>query len=311
LVRVFAHQGVVAMLGAKSLEYWAFTGDASFPFARVLSSQFGWGIAALNSIAAVESYGVALMRRRGGGLAVCRIGGGEPELISPPEICALFDAYDVSGDVTDAVGTGFSIAGHPMYQITFPNAGASWLLDMRNGVWSQRKSYELTYYRGVYGVRHLGATYWGDYKEGIIWKQSAPTITSDKSMDWSSVVWIEGQDAQSVDRPVPFEVVSEHIHAAQNRRFNLDWLEIGMEAGVGTDSGQGLTPVAMLSISQDRGKSFGDELQASIGPTGAYRQRVRWHRLGQYRDAVAKIRITDPVPRVITDEVTAVRGGVH
>jgi hypothetical protein len=51
------------------------------------------------------------------------------------------------------------------------------------------------------------------------------------------------------------------------------------------------------------------ELSAPIGAGGAYGTRVRFTRCGQYRDAVLELRITDPVPRVITGEALRMKPG--
>lgn len=301
LVLAFSLQGLLVLLGGNSMEYWGYVGAADFPFSRVTASQYGWGLEARYSAVMINSRGFALLRRREGGLAVCQFGG-EPQSVTPPDLCALFDAYDKAGVVISAVGSGFSIAGHPFYQIHFPDIGATWLYDVSTGIWCQRKSYGLNHYRGVECIEHFGINYWTDYDTGVIWKQSEPTTRSDNSIDWSSVVWIEGQDADGNDRPVEFEVTGEHIHAAGNRGVTIHSLEIGMETGLGTQTGQGVAPKIMLQLSGDRGHSFGTELQGDIGAVGEYNTRVRWHRLGQWRDVVVRLRITDPVPRVITDE---------
>ena len=308
LVSVFWHQGVLVLAGQTSVEMWGYTGAGDFPFQRVLASQFGWGLAARASLAAIESYGFGLMRRREGGLGVCRLTGGEPELVSPPDLVALLDAYDRAGRVDDAVGASFSIAGHPMYQLTFPAVGATWLYDAMTHAWYKRKTYGLEHYMGVTGVLHQGALYWGDYASGVIWKQSLPALLDDNSLDWSGVVWTDGTDAAGNDRPVVLEAVSEHVHFPGSRRGIIDALELGMETGLGTQTGQGSAPQIALQLSSDRGHSWGAQKLASVGLAGEYAARVRWRRLGQHRDVVFKLTISDPVMnRVITDESVQVR----
>lgn len=309
LVRGFAHSGLLVLLGEKSLEYWGFTGQADFPYSRVLASQYGWGLAARHSVAASESWAFALLQRREGGLGVCRLTGAEPELVSPPDHVALLDAYDREFRVDDAVGTSFSMAGHPMYQIHFPTVGVTWLYDAATGAWGNRKTYGLNHYLGVGGVWHNGALFWGDHANGKIWKQSMPTLLANNKLDWSNVVWIDGQDENGNDREVELELTGEHLHTAGNRRFTVDSLEIHIESGLGTETGQGSDPKVMLQMSKDGGHSWGTERLASVGKIGEYKRRLRWVRpTGQARDVVFRLRWTDPTyNRVITDEAVKIR----
>ena len=309
LLAVWSHSGLTVMLGPKSLEYWGYTGD-TFPFARVVASQYGWGLAARASLAPMESDGMALLRRREGGLGVCRLTGTTPQLVSPPELCALFDGFAEAHRVDDAVGASYSVAGHPFYQLTFPTAGATWVYDGASNIWSERVSEGLTHFRGLHGVLHQGVMYWGDGTTGQVWQQSAPGVRADKSLDWTDVVWIEGQDDDGNDRPVPFELRSRHIFLPGNTRFVLSALQVDMAEGEGAQTGQGSSPRAMLSLSRNKGRSFGPELTQSMGATGDYDTRVRWTRLGQHRDCVVRLRITDPVPRVVTGEVLDIQPGV-
>jgi len=55
-----------------------------------------------------------------------------------------------------------------------------------------------------------------------------------------------------------------------------------------------------LQVSKDYGFSFTSVGYRSVGKVGEYTTRVRWQALGAARDWVFKLRITDPVKRVIT-----------
>jgi Concanavalin A-like lectin/glucanases superfamily len=62
-----------------------------------------------------------------------------------------------------------------------------------------------------------------------------------------------------------------------------------------------LTPQAMLSWSKDGGRTWGAELWTSLGAQGQYLQRATWRPLVKAIDIVFKIRVTDPVKRVVTN----------
>lgn len=88
-----------------------------------------------------------------------------------------------------------------------------------------------------------------------------------------------------------------HISSELNRIF-YKLLELDLQFGVGgsgTDDNNTLNPQVILQMSNDGGKTWGNELYAQIGAIGRYTTRARWHRLGSARDKVFRIIISDPV----------------
>jgi hypothetical protein len=55
----------------------------------------------------------------------------------------------------------------------------------------------------------------------------------------------------------------------------------------------------MLRWSNDGGSTWSKEYWVGIGQMGKYRNRAIWRRLGQARDRVFEVSITDPVNVVI------------
>lgn len=74
------------------------------------------------------------------------------------------------------------------------------------------------------------------------------------------------------------------------RRFELD-----LERGVGRANGQGADPLVMLRLSRDGGHTWGEPQLMSAGKIGVYTQRVIARRLGQARDTVFEVTVSDPV----------------
>jgi hypothetical protein len=56
----------------------------------------------------------------------------------------------------------------------------------------------------------------------------------------------------------------------------------------------------MLQISRDGGRTWGAEMQLRLGKVGEFLSRVSQLGCGTARDFVFKLRITDPVKRVLT-----------
>jgi hypothetical protein len=57
----------------------------------------------------------------------------------------------------------------------------------------------------------------------------------------------------------------------------------------------------MLSWSKDGGRTFGSEAWTTLGAQGKYQNRAVWRLLGLARDMVFRLKVTDPVRRVITN----------
>jgi hypothetical protein len=72
---------------------------------------------------------------------------------------------------------------------------------------------------------------------------------------------------------------------------------ITIEASVLTT--QGADPQVMLRWSNDGGSTWSSEHWTSIGRMGNYKNRAIWRRLGQARDRIFEVSITDPVKAVI------------
>lgn len=53
----------------------------------------------------------------------------------------------------------------------------------------------------------------------------------------------------------------------------------------------------MLSYSDDGGYNWSDWREASLGEIGQYSKRIRFNRLGSFRNRVWRIRVASPVKR--------------
>lgn len=65
-------------------------------------------------------------------------------------------------------------------------------------------------------------------------------------------------------------------------------------------SPQGAIPTVLLSVSNDGGRTWSLLKKArDLGEVGEYQQRVRWLKMGSFRNRLVKLEITDPVRRNI------------
>jgi len=56
-----------------------------------------------------------------------------------------------------------------------------------------------------------------------------------------------------------------------------------------------------LRVSQDAGRTFGNERRAAFGKAGEFRRRVYWTRLGTPLDAVFEVTFATSVPVRVVD----------
>jgi hypothetical protein len=274
LVRIISDHGELVMCGTQTVEFWSHTGAQDFPYAR--SATIEYGVAAPWSMVKYNDSMAGLMRNQMGQVGVYVLAGHAPRKISTPDLDYLINKYST---VTDATAFAYMLGGHPMYQISFPTAGKSWLYDASTNLWTELES-------GLSGARHRaeihvdyrGMTLVSDYDSGNIYKIDADAVTDNGA-------------------PIAREIVGKH-YFQDFRRVSVSRLQLDMETGVGPADGS--EPQVMLQISKDNGRIWGTELWTSMGAIGKYATRVIWRRLGSARDWLFKVRITDPVKVVLT-----------
>lgn len=93
------------------------------------------------------------------------------------------------------------------------------------------------------------------------------------------------------------ERVTPHVSSADGARIFYHALTIDVNVGIGT---QILNPTIILQWSNDGGFTWSNEIEKQVGMVGAYASRVVFRQLGQARDRVFRIIVTDPVEWAIT-----------
>ena len=82
----------------------------------------------------------------------------------------------------------------------------------------------------------------------------------------------------------------------ENKWLFHSQLNLDIQPGLGTATGQGQTPQAMLQWSNDGGQTWGNEHWRSAGAQGAFSTRIIWRKLGRARNRVYQLVATDPIP---------------
>lgn len=243
--------------------------DAGTTFARTPQAVASKGVVARDSFVLFDNAPTFLGADDENGVAVYR----------------LVDGFNVARLSTNAVDTAirgysetdkafaftYSDGGHSFYVLTFPNQ-ATWVYDAATQLWHERRSYgqpvwDVVAVRRAYG-RLMALTMSGDVVE------LKPSLHRES-----------GEVMERIRITPPF--------AIDGRRFTVHRIEIECETG-GHASASELS--MELSISKDRGRTWGPFKRASIGRSGQFQRRVIFRQLGAFRDVVLQIRQTDDAP---------------
>lgn len=273
ILRIIEITGQVLLMGPKTIERWANIGALDFPYQRMGGGVIDWGLAAKWSAIEFEGTIAGLFQNKEGGVVIGVLAGSSIKPFSTPDVEALINDYTTKSDAT---ALAYRHSGHAFLQMNFPSEGKSWIYDLSSGVWSELQS-SGGRHRAEIGTTYLNKIMVSDYENGKLYRLNPNTYTENGTMMVS-------------------EIVSKHIY--NETPFSIGSIWVDMEEGVGATTGQGVDPQIMLSVSKDGGRTYGNELWRSFGKLGKY-VRARWNRLGRSREFVFKLKISDPVKRVI------------
>lgn len=178
----------------------------------------------------------------------------------------------------DAVALAYRDQGHLFYQISFPTADKTWVLDATTGMFCKRQSLGND---GVNQGRHRANCYamwnnkhWvGDFSNGKIYEMGAEYYDD------------AGAEIQRV-------LHTKEIEGGMARTY-FPPVQLLLEPGVGLLGGR--DPQVMLQFSDDSGKTWSSEYWRSAGALGQYGYKTVWHRLGSGYRRIYKLTMTDPV----------------
>jgi hypothetical protein len=262
----------------KSIETWYDTGANDNPFARYDGATVERGcIAPLTPIK--EDNSVFFL---GDDLIFYRLDGVLPHRVSTH---AAEQAWQTYTTTSDAFCFSYTFNGHKFVTITFPTANATWVYDIATGLLHRRVSYNATYESLGRWRGNCTTTWLGNVLIGDAFSNNVGVVSSSAYTEFGF--------------PIIGELISPPVHQDRKRIF-CSLLELDVQSGVGLTRGQGSDPQIMLSISRDGGRTWGNfEPWQSLGKQGDYQHRVRWKKLGQGRQLLFKVSISDPVPRTI------------
>ena len=247
-----------------------------FPFARINGGYLEQGLAAQFSLAQTANAIFWLGQDKSGNGIVYTTSTFLPQRIST---FAIEDQFEEYSTIADAIGYTYTEGGHSFYVLNFPTAQKTWVFDISTNLWHERaynSNGQLVMQLGIYHTFGQGIHIVGDYSSGNIYQMSQD-IYSDNGT------------------PIIRKRIAPHLAKDMLRIFYSSF-QLDIQQGDGLDgSVQGSSPICMLRFSDDGGRNWSNIKTASIGAIGQTKQRVFFRRLGQARDRVFEVTISDPV----------------
>jgi hypothetical protein len=288
LVSLIVDHGQIYLLGEKTSEVWADVGTFPFPFQRIPGASSQHGIAAEFSMARFGNSFAYVSRNDRGQAVIVQMNGYFPQRISTHAV----ENTLVNQDISDAVAYTYQLEGHECYVVSFPSLDLTWVYDGATQMWHKwlwcdnQNNYKR--HRSNCAALFQGSVLVGDWENGQIYRLDPNNYTDN------------GQHIRRMRR-------CPHLVTDFQRQY-FDELQIQFQPGVGLqgietfplgDNDIGINPQAMLRWSNDGGSTWSNEHWAGIGKVGKYQNRIIWRRLGQARDRIYEVVVTDPVKAVI------------
>jgi hypothetical protein len=305
IVAVFNNNEDLWLMGSKTCELWYDSGPTSGSVNTVFSRRDGilveTGCTSPTAICKTTRNRMIWLSTndRGGPCVVQTDGGYIPSRVStfPVEqsLGALSDTQ-----LSQATAYTYTQDGHTFYVLNVPGLTTTWVFDVTTSDALQQFTWhERTYTNPSNGTqsRHLS--------EGHAYYKGKH-VTFNYS---DGTTYFLDQDAYSDNGdPIKRLRVTPHV-STDGKRVFYNSLTLDFKTGIGdfttTD------PQVMLRYSNDGGNTWSAVLQKSAGAVGSYNSRVIFHQLGQTRDRVFELSMTDPVDWAISGAALDIDVGAY
>lgn len=280
LNRAINFLGYIGLFGDKTLELWRNTGDSAFPFAKV-SSSTPIGCIAPYTILSVDTSVYWVGNNEQGSGIVYQAQGFTPKRISTEPIEKILQAVTQPELL---YSWSYQEQGHVFYAISGSDLETTLVYDLNTQIWHERAwlnaQGEFEQHRGSCVMRAFNKTLVGDRETGEVYEMSLDYFT----------------DADDYIKRV--RITTHLLDELKQIRYNS--LTIGVETGVGLQSGQGSEPLINLRVSRDGARTWSDLYSKNIGAVGHYQQEVTFRRLGISQQTTFEISTSEPVRFVLT-----------
>ena len=319
LVSLIADHGQVYLLGETTSEVWADVGTFPFPYQRIPGSSSQHGIASVFSVARLGNSFAYVSKNIRGQAMIVMMNGYLPQRISTHAVeNTLVDQY-----IEDAIAYTYQLEGHECYVITFPSLDLTWVYDFTtqmwhkwlwcddNNVYHRHRSNCAAFFQNMVligdwqngQIYQLDPNNYTDSGQNIRRLRRAPHLVTDLQRQYFEELQIQFQPGvgTGLSNQGATGYVQDPFIIAPSQTYIVPagaTIILGIQAQLNTQTTL-QNPQAMLRWSNDGGSTWSNEHWVSIGQQGKYKNRAIWRRLGQARDKIFEVVVTDPVKAVI------------
>lgn len=275
IVTIGLRQREVWLIGETTTEPWSLVGGADFPFEEIPSTFVLYGCAAKYSLANADVNLFWVSKNDQGQAIIVRSDGYEAKRISTHAIEAEIQKY---ATVADAVGSAYQVRGHTFYVVTFPTGNTTWVFDLATDF----QPHELAWTDDDGNLNRDRALFYaavsplGGYAGGVV------------ALDWETgdLYRIDPTVYNDAGRAISFVRGFPHV-MDELKRVTHGSLVVDIDCGNIEDPAA--DPQLNLRYSDDRGHTFSETLQCSMGKTGEYQSSPNFNGLGMARDRVYEL----------------------
>lgn len=267
------------LIGELTTEIWFLSGAPDFPFQPQPGAFIEHGTVAPYSIVKQDLSVYWVSQDLQGQAIVMRGASYQALRISTHAIENTISKYT---DISDCTAYSYQQEGHTFIVFNFPSANKTWVYDQATEQWHERAYTDndgnLNRSRVNCVANAYGKIVAGDWQNGNLYELDLDTYTD---------------NGQPISRIRSFPVM---LNEAKRITYNMFIAD--MEVGEDDASIDGTTsinpPVVSLRWSNDRGKTWGNRIQQSLGSAGEYGTCLQWQRTGQARYRVFELSWSAP-----------------
>lgn len=261
-------QREVWLIGTLTTEPWYLSGTAESVFEAVASVLVPYGAIAIYSMASIDGSLFWLAQDLKGQGIVVQTKGYEVVKIST---FALDNEIQKYGDLSDAVAGSYQVDGHTFYVLHFPTADKTWAYDLSTKQWAEQA------WTDNEGVDHCDrARFYAHAYDRVI------------GQDWETGLLYELSTDVYTDNGDSIKYLRSFPHVLDEMKRITHWNMV-VDIQCGTIEDQDADPLLLMRYSDDRGQTWSDPLETSMGKTGEYDTSPQFARLGMARDRVYEL----------------------